>query len=187
MAFKFGSTNISPAYTVKFGSTALKVLKIGSTEVWKKAITITNKLSAATEVKHNWSDIGYDATTYNGNAVALTKGHRYYIRAQSSTWASLNDGGFADGAAVFDGVTIASSGTGATKTNHAIVKASAASAYLQTYVHRNNSPQGGTTSTFYMIVDLTELEAAAGKTYTAETFWAAVKSAVFYGSKEISL
>lgn len=36
----------------------------------------------------------------------------------------------------------------------------------------------------YMIVDLTELEAAKGKTYTADSFYSEIGQ--FYGSKEIS-
>ena len=42
MALKFNSTTISPSYTPKFNSTALKSVKYGSTEVWKKELTIYN-------------------------------------------------------------------------------------------------------------------------------------------------
>lgn len=36
MALKFGSTDISSAFTVKFGSTALGSVRFGADEVWKK-------------------------------------------------------------------------------------------------------------------------------------------------------
>lgn len=50
MALKYGSTTISPSHTVKYGSTALKSLKYGTTEVWKKEEIIVSGLSVTTDI-----------------------------------------------------------------------------------------------------------------------------------------
>ena len=48
MTLKYGSTTISPSHTVKYGSTALKSLKYGTTEVWKKEETMLSNVSLTT-------------------------------------------------------------------------------------------------------------------------------------------
>lgn len=161
--------------------------------VYSAAVTVTNNLAAASSARITWQDTGYANHTQAGAAVPLVPGHRYYVRAQASTWAYSGGNGFsATGSAQFCGTVIAASaGTGALApavvTGHAILTASAASANVTAGIVRNNSTQGATTATFYMVVDLTEIEAARGAQYTADSFWAACGGAVFYGSKELEV
>lgn len=48
MALKYGTTTISSSYTVKYGTTALKILKYGTTEVWRNEETLFTGLSQET-------------------------------------------------------------------------------------------------------------------------------------------
>lgn len=186
----YGGTKLKKVY---YNGAQVKRWYHNSALVYTAAVTVTNSLAAEQSVSISWQDTGYESRTQAGAAVTLVSGHRYYVRARSSTWAYSAGSGFrAEGSAQFCGAVIASSaGTGslnpAEATGHTILTASAASANILAGITRNNSTQGSTTASFSMVVDLTELEAARGAQYTADGFWMACGGAVFYGSREIEI
>lgn len=158
--------------------------------IYSGSVVLTNLVgSAAQTITRSWSDHGYDSGTANGNAISTIAWHRYYVRAYAEAWAAGCSHGYTNpygyATAVFIN-NISATGNGGNVTNHAIVQANSGTTYMQLAYRRNESDQGSTSATFYMIVDLTELEASTGVTYTADSFWSLIGKSVFYGTKEIN-
>lgn len=157
--------------------------------IYSASVTLTNLLGSASQtVSLAWSDHGYVSGTANGEAVSTIAGHRYYVRAcaQASVGGCshgyTNPYGYATAMFVSNA---AASGNGGSVTGHTIVQANSGATYLQLAYSHGESDQGSASAAFYMIVDLTELEASTGVTYTADSFWALIGQSVFYGTKEI--
>ena len=158
--------------------------------IYSGSVVLTNLVgSAAQTITRSWSDHGYDSGTANGRAISTIAGHRYYVRAYAEAWAAGCSHGYTNpygyATAVFIN-SVAATGNGGNVTNHAIVQANSSTTYMQLAYRRNESDQGSTRATFYMIVDLTELEASTGVTYTADSFWSLIGKSVFYGTKEMN-
>lgn len=169
-----------------------------STQVYSADVTLTNVIGANSDyalsltraIDAGWTD-SYEDKWYrratNDSAVrtfTLTSGHRYYVRADCSKFGEFLSGGanqvyFSDSSRH----KIAENGTG-----HAIIAVNQASCKPEQYTTGRTGVgySAGTTSNFYMIVDITALEQMTG-TLTADQVWNYFGSAVFYGSKTIAL
>lgn len=81
MALIFNSTTISPSYPVKFGSTALKSIKYGSTEVWKNSINLFNGSSFDPAMG------GWSAGSVSGGVIS--RSFSTYIFDYGTNWVDL--------------------------------------------------------------------------------------------------
>ena len=125
--------------------------------------------------------VSHDLLTINATA-----GHRYFIY-----W-NLSQVGEFDGTPTNqlrlnpDGMVLASSGGKASEDGMAIVTATSNTmtlnhyCVLKTFVGYSSILK----ALLYMVVDITQYEEDTGVTYTAESFWEAIGSTAFYGSKE---
>lgn len=158
--------------------------------IYTSSVILKNLLSSEMNVLGYWQDHGYWVSTHEGTALSTVAGHRYYVRVLATANAHpCIHGGTAYGRAdaKFAGVTISSALNAQWNTGHAIVTATSNSTTPQLIQTRDGSDQGRTDAYFYMVVDLTELEAATGVTYTADSFWSLIGSTVFYNTKEINV
>ena len=153
--------------------------------VWNSAVTLVNLIgSAAASHTSAWGDIGHDSFNVTVKSITTVPGHRYYVRAAATSWASPYDSNPYDGYCNAEFIANVAVRNG---TDHAIVTATGTSHACRMTGQRYNSSQGSATATFYMVVDLTELESETGKTYTADSFWAMIGNNVFYNSKEFEV
>lgn len=156
-----------------------------STQVYSADVTLTNLLSA--KVSHGQAvDAGYSDYTVDMWSGTLTQGHRYYIRANAYTGGGVFTAGGVSEVKFVDNATtqVCDRATGQ------IIRAVGASACKATH-HWTGSCEAGAsapicTGELLMVVDITALEAMTG-TLTPAQVWSYFGSAVFYGSKTISL
>ena len=160
--------------------------------IYSASVTLTNLLGSASQtVTYAYSDHGALETYTLGAALPTVAGHRYYVRATVSAWVGGCSHGYSpsgSASAYFSGTSITStsnSGGSTSATGHVIAQAGSATTYLQINTYRNGSDQGSMDATYSMVVDITELEASTGITFTADSFWAKIGSTVFYNTKEI--
>ena len=155
------------------------------------SVTLKNLLSGEMDVLGYWQDHGAWTSTHDGTALPTVSGHRYYVRAQSTISAAGcahgYTGTYGRARAKFAGTTISTALNYQWVMDHAIIKATSNTTTPQLEIYREQSDQGNGHAYFYMVVDLTELEAATGVTYTADSFWSLIGSAVFYNTKEINI
>ena len=176
------------------GTTSYQIGKIfdnddtTSSLIYTASVTMTNLVGSAEQtVADAWSDHGVLSNTVNGNTIPTVTGHRYYVRASASATVGgcshgyTNSYGYATAKFIDN---IAESGNGNSVVGHAIVTALADNTVLQLATSRGESDQGSTSATFYMVVDITQYEEDTGTTYTADSFWEAIGSTIFYDSKE---
>lgn len=183
------------------GTTSTQIAKVydnnGTTNslIYTADITLTNLVGSADVTKTiTWSDGG--AKGENNLLISSfvgVAGHRYFIRAKVGGYAYVYSGSTLNYDAVVhcSSTPIVAMHTTAQfntteNTNSIIYTAGAAQPYyIYLDYYRNNSSQGSVKGTAVMIVDITELEAAKGKTYTVETFLSEI--GVFYGSKTVEI
>lgn len=153
--------------------------------VFSGSVPVTNLIGdAAATATYGWQDTGAAGFSSAAKVIDTVAGHRYYVRASVSSWAYGNTSGAYDGygEAEFVEKIVSRNGTG-----HAIVTATDDTHNCYLKGQRYNSPQGGATATFYLVVDITALEEETGETFTADSFWAAIGEEVFYNTKEFDL
>lgn len=177
-AYDYNGTNSTQVYSADVTLTNV----IGSDENYK--LTLTRSLDIG--YTDSYTNVWYRSATSDSIArtYTLTTGHRYYVRATCSKFGEFTAGGtnqvyFSDSSRHL----IANNTTG-----HAIISVNQASCIPEQYTTGSTGSgySAGTTSQFLMIVDITALEAMTG-TLTADQVWSYFGSAVFYGSKTISL
>lgn len=159
-----------------------------SSLIYTASVNMTNLVGSAEQTVLNaWTDHGVLSNTVNGITIPTVTGHRYYVRASATanvggcSHGYTNSYGYATAKFVED---IVKSGNGNSIVGHAIVTALADNTVLQLATSRGDSDQGSTSAAFYMVVDITQYEEDTGVTYTADSFWEAIGSTIFYNSKE---
>lgn len=167
-----------------------KKVTVNGITIWTSNITIKNLVGSAAVDCIHYADGGLGSQYHTLISVGATAGHRYYLR-----WSLMRYGEFQyitnDILLSPDNGTylhrLGDGGNTYEVPGHTIVTASTNSigfvhgGSIQTY----KGYSAYTKAKAYMIVDLTELEAAKGKTYTADSFYSEIGQ--FYGSKEISI
>lgn len=188
------------------GTTAYQIGKIydnnGTTSslIYQSSVVVTNLVGGAkVTVRKTWSDAGYAKEYYTVKNVAATAGHRYYVRGTWQGRGLANGSSFLYETAAYGNVQNTESflngswGHYDTQFNQKNltfqdIKA-ASSRTFQTggYFVRSNQTSGYSETSIYMIVDITPLEQAMGKTLSANEVYALFGNNVFFGSKEISI
>lgn len=152
-------------------------------EVWRRSVTLTNLVGGSSIRDNRVIDAGYNDMTYTVKTITAEAGHKYYVRARASAVGSWTMG--PTSTISFDGTTVTSSG--GNQTTGAIMKSPSAGSRSVTHRVYGSSAAGAYSacdSYTDMIVDITPLEEAAGRTFDAAQFWSYIGSTVFYGSKE---
>lgn len=188
------------------GSTSSQIDKVydndGTTSrlIYQSSVVLTNLVgSAQVTVRKTWSDAGYAKEYYTVKNVAATAGHRYYVRGTWQGRGLANGSSFLYETAAYGNAQSEASflqgswGHYDTQFNQQNltfqdIKA-ASSGTFQTggYFVRLDHTSGYSETSIYMIVDITPLEEAAGKTLTAAEVYYLFGNNVFFGSKEIQL
>lgn len=156
-----------------------------SVEVWRRAVTLTNLVGSNLISDTRVIDAGYNDMTYGMKSFTAVNGHKYYCRASTDAVGSWTMD--PTSTVFFDGTSVSSSGGGA-NTGH-IVKTLSSGTKSATHRAYGSSVAGAYSACYanlYMIVDITPLEEATGRTFTANQFWSYIGSQVFYGSKDFT-
>lgn len=176
--------------TATYGDTSLSAIQVSidggeAVEVWRRAVTLVNLVGSAAATDTRVIDAGYNDMTYTVRSFTAVNGHKYYCRASTSCVGSWTMG--PTSTVFFDGTTVSSSG-GNSNTGH-IVKTLSSGTKSATHRAYGSSAAGAYSAcnaTLYMMVDITPLEEATGRTFTANEFWSYIGSQVFYGSKDFT-
>ena len=188
------------------GTTAYQIGKIydnnGTTSslIYQSSVVVTNLVGGAkVTVRKTWSDAGYAKEYYTVKNVAATAGHRYYVRGTWQGRGLANGSSFLYETAAYGNVqNTASFLNGSYKhydtqfnqqnlVFHDIKAASSGTFQTGGYFVRLDHTSGYSETSIYMIVDITPLEQAMGKTLSANEVYALFGNNVFFGSKEISI
>lgn len=137
------------------------------------SFTVTNLLKVYSS-SHGWNDIGDTGNIYRTvDTVNTIIGHKYYVYSNWGGWAYANGGGMTSGVYFASEQVLYVGGSGwfagppgVNYNGSKIVQVSSASSVLQFYYHRWNASQGGVGMSGAVVVDITGLEAFAGKTFT---------------------
>lgn len=188
MSIILNGTTFANGGTALYNGTSLSSIKYGTTEVWRRSVTLTNLIGNSDSSTTHTIDIGYNSGITNYRTISTESGHRYYVRAKAECAGSFASSPTPTSRAQIGGTNIASIYSVNSTTNHAIITAGSSSV-LRHFWQGTASGSGVYASckaTWYMLVDLTELESATGTTFTASSFWSYIGSSVFYGDKEVT-
>ena len=171
-----------------FNQRALQKIRYANRIVWQRQVTLKNLLNAQGSGS-NYYDIAPQSGSRVYGTYTVVSGHRYFVRAGASILTTDWTGTPYVTTRVGGTAITSISGSGASGTNNAIITPSSTSCEWRMDW---NLPGGGTvggnywTYTYlYMIVDLTEIEEALGRTFTASEFWNYIGGQVFYGNKDV--
>lgn len=176
---------------IYFNGDYYKKAYIGGQLIYTAAVTMTNLAGSEAGTCFHTADASTYGTSVSHNllAVASTAGHRYFIRWSLGQWGEFDGGPTNQLTLNPDGKVLASSGGKASEDGMVIVTASGDTftlnhnGWMKTFAGYS----AGLQAALYMVVDITQYEADTGKTYTPESFWEAIGSAVFYGNKEFDI
>ena len=171
--------------TSTYNQRELALIRYNNTSVWRKTVTLTNLVGGGARTDNRQLDAGYNDSTYTLLSTNLVAGHKYFVRGYVYTNGAWTMEPIST--LTFYGATIASvSGNDKSQTNNIMQTVSSNSGSVTHRVF--GSVVAGTSSwcgsTLYMLVDVTPLEEATGRTFTASQFWSYIGSSVFYGSKD---
>ena len=170
--------------------------------VYKSAVPLVNVVGS-NALQLSCSTWGSSAANYSnaaGDPVSVNAGHRYYARAAVATNYASNTSSTSADAFWGQGVTnntsgsvayiLCSPGAGLTQTEntgHVIFTVPDGTTSVKPILSASTSANqnGNHSATYYMLVDISELEESTGITYTADSFWAAIGGEVFYDSIEL--
>lgn len=154
-------------------------------EVWRRAVTLVNLVGNGVATDTRVIDAGYNDMTYTMRSFTAINGHKYYCRASTDCVGSWTMG--PTSTVFFDGTAVSSSG-GNANTGHVIKTLSSGtkSATHRVYGSSVAGAYSACNANLYMMVDITPLEEATGRTFTANEFWSYIGSQVFYGSKDFT-
>lgn len=183
-----GADRIKKMY---LGADRIKKAYIGSQLIYTAAVAMTNLAGTEAGTCFHTADASTYGTSVSHNllTVASTAGHRYFIRWSLGQWGEFDGGPTNQLTLNPDGTVLASSGGKASEDGMAIVTASGGTftlnhnGWMKTFAGYS----AGLKAALYMVVDITQYEADTGTTYTPESFWEAIGSAVFYGGKEFDI
>lgn len=149
-------------------------------EVWRRSVTLVNLVGNQQITSTKVIDAAYNEGTTPMQNYTTVSGHKYFVRGSASatgTWT------YGPASRLSVGSLQVASMNGP---NNATLIPSSSS--VQSAHYWMGSSQVGAysacTATIYMVVDITPLEEATGRTFTAAQFWSYIGSTVFYGSKE---
>lgn len=188
---------VPQAIRAKEGSAAfvgLQIVRTNGTEVWKRGITLTNSVGRwAMQASKSWSDAGFEENNISAGTLSLNSAHRYFVYVEWSGYGYEYNPqtSFAYNAWVqLDTTSLVSKNTNTpfhreTKSAKTIVSGFG---YTNLLLHYSRSGvwQGDAIATFYMVMDITALEAEKG-TMTADQVWTFIGGSVFYGSKDFDV
>lgn len=159
--------------------------------IYSSNVTLTNLLNEKIDVSGYWADHGTWTSIHEGDALPTVPGHKYYVNVSLFIYAAPCSHGYNNrygrARAIFNGTVLATTLSDQWSSGHAIITATSNSTKPQLEIYREQADSGNGHAYYSMVVDVTELEAATGTTYTADSFWSFIGGGVFYGSKEFNV